>query len=124
MKMKDYQKLLTKDVCARLPYGLLEVNTITNGIISVSVEINDDDEYLYDDKDGRYKPILIPYEYLKKQFVFRGEAVTPFYKIEFNTVCYESSLIDVMNKYMIDYRGLIDKGLAVSAFSLENNPYE
>lgn len=122
--MEDYKMLLTKDVCARLPYDLLEMNVVTKGIISVTVDINDDDEYLYDDKDGRYKPILIPYEYLKKQFVFRGEKVIPFEKIDFDSDCAEASYIDVMNQYMIDYRGLINKGLAVSAFSIDYNPYE
>lgn len=30
----------------------------------------------------------------------------------------------MMNEYMIDYRGLIQKGLAVSVHELEFNPYK
>lgn len=38
---------------------------------------------------------------------------------------YESlALYDWMNEYMIDYRGLIRKGLAISVFDLKENPYE
>lgn len=33
-------------------------------------------------------------------------------------------MVDALNRLMIDYRGLIDKGLAVSVFDLKENPYE
>lgn len=45
-----------------------------------------------------------------------------------NSIPYEviSSLemYDWLNSHMIDYRGLIDKGLAMSVFDLKENPYE
>lgn len=34
------------------------------------------------------------------------------------------ALYDWLNSHMIDYRGLIDKGLAVSIWDLDENPYE
>lgn len=40
------------------------------------------------------------------------------------TPYYQYQMFDMMNEYMIDYRGLIQKGLAVSVHSLEVNPYK
>lgn len=41
-----------------------------------------------------------------------------------NDSVYESlSMYDWMNEYMIDYRGLINRGLAISVFDLKDNPY-
>jgi len=33
-------------------------------------------------------------------------------------------LLDYLNELKIDYRGLIDSGLAISVYDLENNPYK
>lgn len=40
------------------------------------------------------------------------------------TAYHQYQMFDEMDRYMIDYRGLIDKGLAVSVFSLDVNPYK
>ncbi len=37
---------------------------------------------------------------------------------------YQFQLYDYLNELKIDYRGLIDDGLAVSVYDLENNPYK
>lgn len=39
-------------------------------------------------------------------------------------VLYSLKMYDWLNSHMIDYRGLIDKGLAKSVFDLKENPYE
>lgn len=38
--------------------------------------------------------------------------------------CNEVEIVDWLNSHMIDYRGLIEKGLAKSVFDLKKNPYE
>lgn len=40
------------------------------------------------------------------------------------TAYHQYQMFDEMDRFMIDYRGLIDKGLAVSALVLDNNPYK
>lgn len=40
------------------------------------------------------------------------------------TPYYQYQMFDMMNEYMIDYRGLIQKDLAVSVHELEVNPYK
>ena len=40
------------------------------------------------------------------------------------TVDYQYELFDYLNELKIDYRGLIDAGLAVSVYDLEVNPYK
>ena len=37
---------------------------------------------------------------------------------------YQYQMFDMMNEYMIDYRGLIQKGLAISVHDLDFNPYK
>jgi hypothetical protein len=43
---------------------------------------------------------------------------------EDKTVCNQSELYDYLHELKIDYRSLIDAGLAVSVYDLETNPYE
>lgn len=40
------------------------------------------------------------------------------------TPYYQYQMFDLMDKYMIDYRGLIKRGLAVSVHDLAENPYK
>lgn len=40
------------------------------------------------------------------------------------TPYYQYQMFDMMNEYMIDYRGLIQKGLAISVHDLDFNPYK
>lgn len=40
------------------------------------------------------------------------------------TPYYQYQMFDMMNEYMIDYRGLIKEGLAISVHELEVNPYK
>ena len=46
----------------------------------------------------------------------------PDEKVEIH--CEQIALFDYLNELKIDYRGLIDAGLAVDCNTLENNPYK
>lgn len=48
----------------------------------------------------------------------------PCYITPDQILCATYDIFDRLNEWMIDYRGLIEKGLAVSVFSLSENPYK
>lgn len=97
-----------------------------------------------------FVPILFPLSALTKEITIAGETFVPIDKLGDGVVRhYELNgeilfkgggsweggeewiplndillAVDLLNKWHIDYRGLIDKGLAVSVYSLDKNPYE
>ena len=114
---KEEKQLLLKDICARLPYGVKcsctwshEVPNGTTGCIqelstflSDEIEIMDNPEY--DCQICDVKPYLRPMSSMteeEKNFIYNGHI--EFWVIE-----------DYCNKYHLDYRGLIEKGLALEA---------
>ena len=130
MTQKD-KELLLKDLCARLPYGV-KVKVLHEDVLLYSNEegfivgkesINDgcfiiqcnNDSYVlsYDD----FKPYLRPmssmtdeqkneYQYITERWMY-----DPAYSISDST--------DWLNKNHFDYRGLIEKGLAIDATGLD-----
>ena len=133
---QEEKQLLLKDLSARLPYGVF--------CVGVTYELDDDGE--------RYIPIKVKnilteiHNYkLETIFVRLGlisscklETVKPYlrsissmteeekinYQAFFNYdgVEYPDEYIDWLNKNMFDYRGLIEKDLAIEV-TKENNPY-
>ena len=131
MKQED-KNLLLKDLCARLPYG----------IIIHLVEPNEDEELycLNIPQEGLYtrslehnnvttlspiediKPYLRPMSSMTEEEKkdWRGKILmSP--KIVFSDKM--DALYDFCNAHHLDYRGLIEKGLAI-AVTEENNPYK
>lgn len=114
----EERELLLKDLCARLPYG-------------VKVK------YVFD--DGSHCPfelsIKILQECLDKGFIpyLRPmSSMTEEERAEFQDYVFESNEIgdiimlgaeDWLNAHYFDYRGLIEKGLAIEV-TPENNPYK
>ena len=106
------KEILLKDLCARLPYGVkynfdgydgCDYTMSKVGLISV------DDNFPIED----VKPYLFPlssmtdkqkneYQYITERWMY-----DPAYSI--------SDSIDWLNKNHFDYRGLIEKGLAIDA---------
>lgn len=150
MKQKD-KKLLIKDLCARLPYGVY-VEHISTGMrghlhdLKVYPLYDKTDDHIYDYicstdffGDGDYfdieafKPYLFPLSSMtKKQKEEIGNLGWNFDNFEIHNVsecignyrefvthsdCFV--LIDWLNKNHFDYRGLIEKGLAIDATGLE-----
>ena len=114
---QENKELLLKDLCARLPYGVKVQDEI--GRINKLVIGNADLVRLYYNDFSIYseKNLSLPY-------LFPLSSVTEEQKQEEYKICkyyingYESNIIDFYNKNHLDYRGLIEKGLAIDATGL------
>ncbi len=135
MTQEDKQ-LLLKDLCARLPYGvILDIDTTDwrapQGHIKVKIEgigiLSKDMSLIvngcyYGDK---YKPYLRPMLSMTEE----EDKEWQYYKNAIAKSCDErlenriSELHDWFNANHFDYRGLIPKGLAIEVTE-ENNPYK
>lgn len=131
--IQEDKQLLLKDLCARLPYKI---------ICQMEDELIISDSHFYDctlteryielfryHKDFYIKPYLRPLSSMtegeKKDYLYLCEShldrdaddnVTYYY---FDTI--ES--FDWLNAHHFDYRGLIEKGIAIEVTE-ENNPYK
>jgi hypothetical protein len=128
MKEED-KELLLKDLCARLPYGVvLDVDTTDwkapQGHIQVKIEgvglIFKDQSLIVNGSyyGDNYKPYLRPMSSMTE------EEINEFHKLSFIHVDYgleplqcvlSVNEIDWLNAHHFDYRGLIKKGLALKA---------
>ena len=114
MKQED-KELLLKDLCGRLPY-FTKVQ-IENEIVILN-SICDDDGYYFnfigDDREGvnieEIKPYLFPISSMDKK---QRKHIRDNYTFG---ATYE--LFDWLDKNHFDYRGLIEKGLAIDATGL------
>ena len=115
---QEKKLLLLKDLCARLPYGvkMSNINAIHNGLNlpPITVEITD-----YENSnpllliDSGFRPYLRPMSSMTE------EERNDFYH---NRTFHdgrmwesEGSDVDWLNEHHFDYRGLIEKGLALEA---------
>lgn len=129
--MKPEEKdLLLKDLCARLPYNpvlkctLKGIKGCTN--ITCKLDVEHLDELLY---DGEFfidiKPYLRPMSSMtEEEKVEYGDrcyyTLNCIYK---NQQYYFNQLFDWLNAHHFDYRGLIEKGIAIKVTE-DNNPYK
>lgn len=120
-KNKD---LLLKDLCARLPYGV-KVNVIYSNKNASSFrqrvcvegdnELNTDIIGLYQHNEIGIKPYLFPMLSMTKEQIKEFNSITQ----KCNTYTGKSILLtDFCNKHHIDWRGFIEKGLALDATGL------
>ena len=136
--MTQEDKTLLKDLCARLPYNVIcQVEFKENGKYNSKVMLLSGiftDEAYFTTKGGsiysnEYKPYLFPFssmtEEQKKYINDRWNINENFdFEIDPNWGKYFVDLGDVvdyinwLNKNHFDYRGLIDKGLAIDATGL------
>lgn len=123
MKQED-KELLLKDLCARLPYGIYGNYLNSDGSLSDDellrkVKIGYHDLICADGRDGMVldgflKPYLFPFSSMTLEQ--RKEYYT---LIKYNiTSKNNAKLMDWLNKNHFDYRGLIEKGLAIDAINL------
>lgn len=115
---QEEKELLLKDLCARLPYGVrcfhpygvgeLDSISIEDYGIDVTFKTSDDNYYNIES----VKPYLRP----------RSSIASLISAKEFSMLS-GVELIDWYNANHIDYRGLIEKGLAI-AVTEENNAYK
>ena len=113
MKQEDREVLL-KDLCARLPYGVkIQVNDWA--VVNTTLKTGHIERLLNDDIE--LKPYLRPMSSMteeEKQILELCNAFVEPRSIELK--------VDFYNQHHLDYRGLIEKGLAIEVTE-ENNPY-
>ena len=146
MKQQD-KELLLKDLCARLPYGVKIViqDTFKYSIVSREYHVLDvsnfSDIFCFNYKkfDKRMKKAMRerPNDIVIKPYLFPMSSMTEEQKEELDNIfnqeddiCekiktdnfefsfYNKSIFDFLNKYHLDWRGLIPKGLALDATGL------
>jgi hypothetical protein len=130
---QEQKELLLKDLCARLSYGVkckyydCCIGDFGEGTIlgferrdrfeidGVCIRVDDVRPYLFPLSSMTEEQK----EFIKNQFCYDWDSDDPYslwtYCIEIGAI---DALIDVLNKYHIDYRGLIPMGLANDATGL------
>lgn len=114
MTQEDKQ-LVLKDLCARLPYGVkvesVFINTDTKKHKSCGIEVFDATCILMiRDGFGEFKPYLFPLSSITKKTL---EELSAYIDIKNAYIA-----VEFFNSHHIDYRGLIEKGLALDATGL------
>ena len=119
---QEQKELLLKDLCARLPY-----NTMVHGVYAYqNQDFDTESDYIaYKEMDNILTVLDIEWIQMcaaeVKPYLFPLSSMTEEQEREDYDICkgyiigYESKLIDFYNKNHIDYRGLIDMGLAIDA---------
>lgn len=111
--MKEEEKdLLLRDLCARLLYGV-KVQIVSSTLNTLYCKKYDD--VLSNNNLFRvFKDDTIVRPYLRPMSSMTEEETKQFYSLPFcDWNCYER--IDWLNEHHFDYRGLIEKGLALEA---------
>ena len=122
---KEEKDLVYKDICARLPYDVIvHIN---------DVSLREHDTILYEETLARFgnnQAIIRPYlrslsSMTEEERKDIGKIVTTVYggKVVDDDFVNVIKYIDWLNEHHFDYRGLIEKELAIEA-SRENNPYK
>ena len=128
---QEEKDLVLKDLSARWPYGVKGIITYDESNTTFTVEgidnnvlhLSDAEECYVEDFKSYLRPMSSMTEEEKREYFSFIGGKRPFdcdfsaYPIEYKFV-YEhdiNSYIDWLNKHHFDYRGLIEKGLALEA---------
>ena len=130
---QEDKKLLLKDLCARLPYGVKIQVPYEDGsgyFDEIVWEVNNDGPFHVNGWGIEYeyvKPYLFPLssmteEQEREYNMLRDFVYTHHYEyediVEDMKLCDNWGSIDYLNAHHFDYRGLIEKGLAIDATGL------
>ena len=132
---QEEKELLLKDLCGRLPYktyvkttkGIGYVYAInTSQLIELSIANNS--EYWSEVFNiNEIKPYLRPMSSMTEEEYKELKSISPYYGFApykfIGDWCPNYEMTDWLNAHHFDYRGLIEKGLAI-AVTEENNPYK
>lgn len=125
---QEEKQLLLIDLSARLPYGVKFLRESWNYELDQELSVI---EVLEDiDKDGYINNTKVYMVEDIKPYLRPMSSMTEEEKEEYHKLCdsyygiYFDSIysIDWLNKHHFDYRGLIEKGIAIEVTE-ENNPY-
>lgn len=111
MEQED-KELLLKDLCARLPYGvIIQIKDWT--VLDVELKIGHINRLQINDVE--LKPYLFPMSSMTE------EQYKEYWELEHSGNMEHLSVpaLDWLNKNHFDYRGLIDKSLALDATGLD-----
>lgn len=120
---QEDKELLLKDLCARLPYGLqIKTREDDESYTLLSAHPNKDIALIGIDMDGVYATSKVKIDTIKP-YLRPMSSMTEEEKKEYHKLCdnyydiYFDSIgsIDWLNAHYFDYRGLIEKGLAIEA---------
>ena len=125
---QEDKELLLKDLCARLPYGIIVATPKGKGHVcdinltifghKLGININPSTRDIFNIND--IKPYLFPLSNITKEQEKELEYLCDWENDRWNglVVIQESEVIDYLNKNHFDYRGLIEKELAIDATGL------
>ena len=122
---QESKELLLKDICARLPYNVIcQVEFKENGKYNSKVMLLSGiftDEAYFTTKGGsiysnEYKPYLFPLSSMTEEQKQEYQYITERWMHDSSYSISDS--IDWLNAHHFDYRGLIEKGLAIDATGL------
>ena len=141
---QEDKNLLLKDLCARLPYGVIVYYNNGDVIEDREMGLGSVHDFMFDNVE--VKPYLRPMldmteeeeKYINKEFDFYIKL--PTWKGDITIINLRpygigshlsttvdnlklTKIIDWLNAHHFDYRGLIEKGFAI-AVTKENNPYK
>ena len=130
MKQED-KELLLIDLCARLPYGVKCYEADVEYTFDIIGTTSNNKEFVFSDGYERnleqIKPYLRPMSSMTEEE--RKERLSFFQVVELNSgltpllsALKSFEYINWLNAHHFDYRGLIEKGLAIEVTE-ENNPY-
>lgn len=131
MKQED-KELLFKDLCTRLPYGIIcntpkgdgHLCSINQTIFGTEygVNIQATKRNYFNDREEIIKPYLRPMNSMTKE---EKNEYDSFFNLDYGYMDAGAvfDVIDWINAHYFDYRDLIEKGLAI-AVTEENNPYK
>lgn len=123
---QEYIDLLRKDIAARLPYEPIVTNERFDGGFGHRLHLGDlatskylDSIHIEDTKVYLRSMLSMTVEELREYNYLYAEREN---NNELDDIEQYSDLIDWLNAHHFDYRGLIEKGLAIEVTE-ENNPY-
>ena len=143
---QEDKELLLRDLCARLPYGVVVKHPYGFGKLESITKEGSEYDFTFDTHDDNYykldksiKPYLRPMSSMTDEEKEEIEEITQgcfhvtngysIVSVEWRDAAVFTShydamrIIDWLNSHHFDYRGLIEKGLAI-AVTEENNPYK
>lgn len=119
---QEQKDLLLKDLSARLSYGVICNTSKGNGHlcsinqtifgIEYGINIKATERDYFNDREEIIKP------YLRPMLSMTAEQLSDLTKFVANGIHDENILYDWYNRNHFDYRGLIEKGLAIDATEL------
>ena len=125
MKPEDKELLLT-DLCGRLPHGVY-VQVVDRVGFTHTWELNPEviqKMWTYKSIKPYLRPMSSMTEEEQKEFVkFHCVNICPIVITEKLTISNETKMFEWLNAHHFDYRGLIEKGLAIEV-TKDNNPYK